>query len=58
MTVYVILDHSTDPDQLRERVYYSSRRQADFVADEMRRQKGCPHAAIEVVFLTPTAVMQ
>lgn len=50
-TSYALLDHRHEADQLRHRVLYSTREQAQAEAAKMRTCTGCPLAAIEVVAL-------
>ena len=49
--VFVILDHRCEPDQLRNRVFYTDISAADRDANKMRAETGCPPTAIEVVEL-------
>ena len=49
--VYVILDHSVDPDRLSALEYWVNKEDAERQAKLIRERTGCMPAAIEVVEL-------
>ena len=51
-SVYVVLDHSVDADQLRSKCYFADKAAAEVDAELMSEHSQCPPAAFEVVQLT------